>query len=175
VEVNRPYRIAILGSASSGKTTLAQALSERYQAPWVPEYLREFVDVQQRVPLAEDQFHIASVQVAREEALAGQGGRFLFCDTTPLMTAVYSRHYFGGIDSQLALLAASRRYDITLVCAPEIPWVPDGLQREEQDVSGIISTLLQRELAARAIAYTAISGPLAQRLEQVVQLIGDRP
>jgi NadR type nicotinamide-nucleotide adenylyltransferase len=168
-----PYRVAIIGAAASGKTTLAQALAQRYGEPWVPEYLREFCDVRQDVPASADQFHIASTQVAREDALAARGGRFLFCDTTPLMTAVYSIHYFGGIDEQLESLASSRRYDITLVCKPEFAWIPDGLHHEEQDVSGIIDAILLEELARRGVPYTRISGSLEERLQQVGQLLGD--
>jgi NadR type nicotinamide-nucleotide adenylyltransferase len=171
--MRQPYRVAIVGAAASGKTTLAQALARRYGAPWVPEYLREFCELRQDVPVATDQFHIATTQVAREEALAAQGGRFLFCDTTPLMTAVYSIHYFGGIDAQLESLASSRRYDITLVCKPEFEWIPDGLHHEEQDVSGIIDTILLEELARRGVPYTRISGGLDERLEQVSRLLGD--
>ncbi|XLZ70669.1 ATP-binding protein [Massilia sp. SR12] len=171
--MKRPYRVAILGAASSGKTTLAQALALRYGVAWVPEYLREFCDVRQEVPVAADQFHIASTQVAREEALAAQGGRFLFCDTTPLMTAVYSIHYFGGIDVQLESLAASRGYDITLVCKPEFAWVPDGLHHEEEDVSGIIDSILLDELARRGVPYTRVCGSLDERLLQVGHLLGD--
>lgn len=168
-----PYRVAILGAASSGKTTLAQALALRYGVAWVPEYLREFCDQRQDVPVSTDQFHIASTQVAREDALAALGGRFLFCDTTPLMTAVYSIHYFGGIDAQLECLAASRRYDITLVCKPEFAWVPDGLHHEEEDVSGIIDAILLDQLARRGVPYVRISGSLEERLLQVGQLLGD--
>ena len=171
--MKQPYRVAIIGAASSGKTTLAQALAERYGAVWVPEYLREFCDVRQCVPVSTDQFHIATTQVAREDALAAQGGRFLFCDTTPLMTAVYSIHYFGGIDEQLESLASSRQYDITLVCKPEFAWIPDGLHHEEQDVSGIIDAILLDELARRGVPYTRISGDLDERLKQVAQLLGD--
>ncbi|WP_028104234.1 AAA family ATPase [Pseudoduganella violaceinigra] len=170
--MKQPYRVAILGAASSGKTTLAQALSQRYGQPWVPEYLREFCDARQDVPVSADQFHIATTQVAREEALAAHGGRFLFCDTTPLMTAVYSIHYFGGIDEQLESLAASRRYDITLVCKPEFAWIPDGLHHEEEDVSGMIDSILLGELARRGIPYARISGALEARLQQVEQLLG---
>jgi nicotinamide riboside kinase len=139
----------------------------------VPEYLREFCDARQCVPVSTDQFHIAATQAAREDALAAQGGRFLFCDTTPLMTAVYSIHYFGGIDQQLEMLAASRPYDITLVCKPEFAWIPDGLHHEQEDVSGIIDAILLDELARRGVPYTRIAGSLEQRLLQVAQLLGD--
>jgi len=166
-----PLRVAIIGSASSGKTTLAAALAERYGAIWVPEYLREFVDTVQRVPVEEDQIHIARTQVEREKAAIVHGGNFIFCDTTPLMTAVYSRHYFGGIRPDLEALLQSRHYDLTLVCAADLPWVPDGLHRESQDVSAIINRLLDEELEARRMQYTRISGPLEQRLEQVAKVL----
>ena len=169
-----PRRVAILGPASSGKTTLAAALAERYGTVWVPEYLREFVDVQGRVPVAGDQFYIASTQREREDAAARAAGGYLFCDTAPLMTAVYSRHYFGGIDDGLARLADGHQgdYALTLVTAPDIPWVADGLQRECEEVSVIINRLLMEELAARAIPYVLVSGAPAQRLAQVERLLG---
>lgn len=164
-----PARVAILGTASSGKTTLAAALARRYGSVWVPEYLREFVDSEQRVPVAADQFHIARTQRARENAAAPQARRWLFCDTTPLMTAVYSRHYFGGIDDQLALLADAHQHDYvrTVLTAPDIPWVADGLQRESQQVSVTIHAMLLQELAARDIPYLEVTGDPAQRLAQV--------
>lgn len=168
-----PQRVAILGAASSGKTTLAAALAERYGTVWVPEFLREFVDVEGRVPVAEDQFHIASMQRAREDAAAANAGRYLFCDTAPLMTAIYSRHYFGGIDDQLARLADGhqRDYALTFVTAPDIPWVADGLMRECEQVSVTINRMLMEELAARGIPYVLVSGDPRQRLAQVERLL----
>jgi NadR type nicotinamide-nucleotide adenylyltransferase len=172
-----PLRVAILGTASSGKTTLAEALAERYRTVWVPEYLREFVDTKGRVPVAADQIDIARSQREREDAaarVAGSGaGKYLFCDTTPLMTAVYSRHYFGAIDPQLALLADAhqRDYALTLVTAPDIPWVADGLQRENEEVSILINCMLLDELAARRLPYRLISGDPDQRLAQAASYL----
>lgn len=169
-----PLRVAILGTASSGKSTLAAALAQHYHTAWVPEYLREFVDTQQRVPVAQDQIHIARTQRAREDATAATARPYLFCDTTPLMTAVYSRHYFGGIDDELAQLAARHQQDyaVTLVTAADIPWVADGLQRESQQVSVTIDRLLTEELSRRAIPYLLVTGTPAQRLEQVRRCLG---
>jgi len=172
---SRPLRVAILGTESSGKSTLAAALAARYNTLWVPEYLREFVDTQGRVPAADDQFPIAATQVAREDAAAavaaGMGARFLFCDTAPLMTAVYSRQYFGGIDAQLAQLVAARRYDLTLVTASDIPWVADGLHRDSAEISRAVGALLAEELAARGVIYHTVSGEPAARLAQAAQLL----
>ena len=46
------------------------------------------------MPVAEDQFRIALTQRDREDAAAPRANQYLFCDTTPLMTAVYSRLRF---------------------------------------------------------------------------------
>jgi NadR type nicotinamide-nucleotide adenylyltransferase len=170
--MNAPLlRVAILGPESSGKSTLAETLAMRHQTLWVPEYLREFVDTEGRVPVAADQFHIAATQRDREDAAAASAGtnKYLFCDTAPLMTAVYSRHYFGGIDDQLAPLADRhpQDYAMTLVASPDIPWVADGLQRDSEEVTAIIYRMLLDELAARGIPYLLVSGELDQRLSWV--------
>lgn len=170
---SRPLRVAILGTESSGKSTLAAALAARYNTLWVPEYLREFVDTAGRVPQANDQFPIAATQAAREDAAAAvaaeMGGRFLFCDTTPLMTAVYSRQYFGGIDARLAQLVATRRYDLTLVTASDIPWVADGLHRDSEAISRAVGAFLAEELATRGIPHHIVSGSREQRLARAAQ------
>lgn len=165
-----PLRVAILGAASSGKSTLAASLALRYRTLWVPEYLREFVDANGRVPVAGDQFHIAATQRDREDAAAPRAGKYLFCDTAPLMTAVYSRRYFGGVDAQLAPLAEAHAndYALTLVTAPDIPWVDDA-QRESPEVCAIIHAMLLEELATRRIAYLLVSGDPDQRLAQVAR------
>lgn len=160
-------RVAILGAESSGKSTLAQALAERHATLWVPEYLREFVDTRERVPVSEDQFFIASTQVQREDAAAALARGYLFCDTTPLMTAIYSRHYFGGIDRELAALTALRRYHMTIVTAPDSPWVEDGLMRDSDEVRQSIHQQVLDELAARQMPYLLAEGTLEQRLARV--------
>ena len=165
-------RIAILGAESSGKSTLSEALARRYDTVWVPEYLREFVEVQARVPREDDQFGIARTQLAREDAAARVARRYLFCDTTALMTALYSQVYWGRVDAQLAQLAARHAYTVTLVTAPDGPWEPDGLQRESEEVRQMVHRMLLETLEARAIPYVLLEGGLAQRLRRVESLLG---
>ena len=164
-------RIAILGAESSGKSTLAAALAEHYHTLWVPEYLREFVDTHQRVPREEDQYGIALTQQTRENDAAMRAQRFLFCDTTPLMTALYSKVYWGRVDAQLAALDSVHDYALTLVTAPDGPWMPDGLQRESEAVRQSVHALVLANLNVRGIAYTVVAGEPAQRMEQVIGLL----
>jgi NadR type nicotinamide-nucleotide adenylyltransferase len=159
-------RIAILGAESSGKSTLAAALAIRYDTIWVPEYLREFVERQGRVPFEHDQFGIAQLQLQHEDAAARLARAFLFCDTTPFMTAIYSKVYWGRVDPQLAALDATHDYALTLVTAPDGPWIPDGLQRDSAAVRLAVHQAVIDKLEQRAIAYTLVSGSLEQRMAQ---------
>ncbi|MDQ9170908.1 ATP-binding protein [Oxalobacteraceae bacterium R-40] len=162
-------RVAILGAESTGKSTLAATLAAHYNTLWVPEYLREFVETYQRTPQEHEQFHIAVTQV-RYEAKAIQRARsFLFCDTTPLMTALYSRFYFGRIDAPLEALASTHSYDFTIVTPPTSPWVPDGLQRESPEVRQTIHEQLLATLDARAIPYLLVDGDAEERVRRVTK------
>lgn len=164
-------RVAILGAESSGKSTLAGALAARHNTLWVPEYLREFVETHARVPDEGDQYGIACTQLEREDAAALKASGLLFCDTTPLMTAVYSRWYWGRVDAQLALLEGRHAYGVTLVTAPDSPWVADGLQRDSEAVRQGVHELLLRVLDERQIPYLLVSGSLQQRVLQAGRLI----
>ena len=169
-------RIAILGAESSGKSTLAEALARRYDTLWIPEYLREFVDTTGRTPAPHEQILIAKTQIAREiDAAADErANAYLFCDTTPVMTAIYSRYCFGSVDAPLAALARSHRYDLTLVAMPDCPWVADGLQRVSDAVRQDIHKEVLATLEEMETPYVLIAGALEERMEQVAKLLAAR-
>ena len=164
-------RIAVLGAESSGKSTLCEALARRHDTVWVPEYLREFVDTMGRVPFEEDQFGIARTQREREDAAATRARDYLFCDTTPLMTALYSRVYWGRVDARLEEVARAHDYSLTVVTATDLPWTPDGLQRESEEVRELVHRMVLGELQERGIRFLLVEGDLPQRLRQVEQAL----
>ncbi len=168
--MNACLRVALLGAESSGKTTLAADLGALPGALWVPEYLREFVALQGRVPCEHEQLSIARTQRAREEAAAARCA-LLWCDTTPLMTALYSQHYWGRVEPALAALAADHPYQLTLVTAPEAPWQADGLQRESDAVRLAMHATLLAELARRGWPYVLLCGTHAERRAHALALV----
>ncbi|MBL8330795.1 MAG: ATP-binding protein [Rubrivivax sp.] len=162
-------RIAVLGAECTGKTELVLALRDALSAERglrvaaVMEYLREWCDERLRTPARHEQAAIAQEQQRRIEAAAA-AHEIVVCDTTPLMTALYSRWYFGDDSLEPAAVAAHRDCQVTLVTGLDLPWEPDGHQRDGEHVRGPIDALLRDTLRAHAIAYADVRGLGADRL-----------
>jgi NadR type nicotinamide-nucleotide adenylyltransferase len=149
--------VALLGAECTGKSTLAEALAKHFSAGLVREYLREWCDTHGRTPQQHEQAHIAAEQAARIEAAARRHA-LVICDTTPLITALCSQHYFND-DSLLASgLAFQRRCEVTLLCAPDLPWQADGIQRDGPAVRQAFDARLRVALSAGGIAWVDIAG-----------------
>ncbi len=169
------HLICILGAESTGKTTLAQALAGHFDCPWVPEYLRQFCQTQGRTPERAEQAQVIETQVRWESAALErarqQQARFVFCDTAPLLTAIYSNYIF----SDPSLLPQGRSlhasYALTLLLAPDIDWVADGLQRDGEHVRAPVHQFIERELTALALPFVQIGGVGDSRLKAALEYI----
>jgi NadR type nicotinamide-nucleotide adenylyltransferase len=122
-------RIALVGGESSGKTTLARALAARFATQWVHEYGRELWEERGGRLDPPDLLHIAEVQIGREERALLTADRYLFCDTTPLVTRFYAEWLFGDAEPRLVELG-DRAYDLTLLCDGDWPFVQDGSRQD---------------------------------------------
>jgi NadR type nicotinamide-nucleotide adenylyltransferase len=163
-------RVCLLGGESSGKSTLAEALAKEFKTSHVAEYGRELWDAKSGVLMFEDMKHIAEVQIQREESAAMRANHFLFCDTSPLTTLFYSNHLFGKAEPILERLA-ERRYDFTILCAPDFSFVQDGT-RQPEDFRMRQHEWYLKELANRAINYRLVTGSPDARISQVRELLG---
>jgi len=85
---------------------------------------------------------------------------------------VYSRVYWGRVPPDLLAMEAAHDYAWTLVAAPDLPWVPDGLQRESEEVRQRVHAKLLDVLAARSIPFTLLTGDLDARLRQAEAVLG---
>ena len=167
-------RIALLGAESTGKTQLslglAQALRERGHAVHVvPEFLRTWCDQQGRTPEPHEQAGIAHQQAMA--VLAHQSGTVI-SDTSPLMTAVYSHKLFNDESLYAFAFAHQRLFDMTLLTGLDLPWVPDGLQRDGPHVREPIDAMVRAALQVAGIAYKVIYGQEEERLHNALLALG---
>jgi len=165
-------RVCVLGGESSGKTTLTQALAAHFETAWVAEYGRELWESQDGVLAYEDLLKIGREQLRREAQALLAARRWLFCDTSPMTTYFYCVEMFGRAEQELAQLA-EHRYDLIVLCAPDFPFIQDGTRRDE-DFRARQHAWYEAELARRGIAYVNVSGTVAGRVGQAVQLLARR-
>lgn len=165
-------RIVVTGSECTGKTTLAQALADHFKVPCVPEYVRMFVQEQGRPPTAADVDAIARGQVALEAEYAASGGSLLILDTDLLSTAVYSRHYYGECPPWVAAKLSRQPGDLYLLAGIDVPWVPDGAQRDRGHRRAEMQQLFRDALAQRSLKTVELQGAMADRLRSAIGAIG---
>lgn len=166
-------RVCLLGGESSGKTTLAEALSNRLATGLAAEYGRELWVRRNGALSEQDLLDIARVQIQREDDLARSANHWLICDTSPLTTLLYAQAMFGEAAPELQALAA-RPYHHTFVCAPDFPFVQDGTRRDEAFRRQQHAWYVE-QLDRRGIAYVLLSGPLDVRLEQALTCLRTGP
>ena len=156
-----PRLICLIGAESTGKTTLAQSLAAHFNCPWAPEYLREFCESRGRTPTRGEQSLILETQVIHESAalVSAQTANapYVFCDTAPLLTAIYSDFVFSDQSLFLRARELQTRYALTLVLEPDIAWVADA-QRDGAHVRPPITDMITTELMALNVPIAKISG-----------------
>ncbi|PPE66987.1 AAA family ATPase [Caldimonas caldifontis] len=161
--------VALLGAESTGKTDLAHALARRagnqgLRATAVEEYLREFCEHRARTPRPDEQTHIAEEQTRRIRIAAAHHALVL-ADTTALMTAVYSDLLFDDPTLYDAALAAHAECHLTLVTGLDLPWTPDGIQRDGPHVRVPVDTRLRTRLQDAGVPFSVVYGQGQDRVE----------
>lgn len=160
--MNPPRLIAILGAESTGKTSLARALAHEFHSPWVPEFLRAFCESKQRTPRQDEQAMILETQVIHERAALVEatllGSPFVFCDATPMTTAIYSEYVFGDTSLYPRAHTLHARYAHSLLLANDLPWVADGFMRDGAHVRDQIHTMIESELRKGNLTHSIIEG-----------------
>ena len=169
--------VAILGAESTGKTTLCRDLAAHFGCPWVPEYMRTYLqakwDKEHLTCTWEDLLPIAQGQIELENKLAAQAAQnsdssYLFCDTSLFELMVYSNWYYGDCPDALTKAALTHHYDLILLTEVDIPWVADDL-RDSPHQRDEISAYFESQLTRHQKPFHRIGGDRDERVQQVLE------
>lgn len=163
-----------LGAPSTGKSTLAEHMAERFGTAWMPEYGREYWELHQvdRRLTMEQLEELARGHLEREERLLMEARDVFFVDTNAITTYMFSLDYHGAATPGLTGLAAeaAARYDLVFVCDTDIPyddtWDRSGEVHRESFQRDIVA-----DLDRRGVAYTLLRGSLAERAETAMEIV----
>ncbi|MEI8086012.1 MAG: ATP-binding protein [Paludibacter sp.] len=130
------FKVAILGPESTGKSALAKSLADHYNAPWIPEYAREYVE-NLTVPYTyEDICIIAQKQIEQEKGFENTieiNNGYVFFDTELIVTKVWLEHKYKVVPSFIPERLEVGYFDFYLLCAPDIPWEADSVREHGHD------------------------------------------
>lgn len=168
-------RICLVGAESTGTTTLAQDLARHYGTVWVPEYGRTYYEQKLRAGdltwRTEEFNHIATEQARQEDDLARRANRYLFCDTDPLATTIWHRHYLGFASPEVEAIAVARDYPLYLLTNSDIPLVQDGFRDDDLAARQNMHDTFVAELTRRGRRFVLISGAQEERVRAAVGAI----
>lgn len=130
--------VVLTGPESAGKSTLSKALAERFNAPLVSEYVREFIQREQRDTCYADISTIAQQQLQLELLARAQNPPLLLLDTHLLSNKLWSETLFNDSPAWIESVLQTQHYDLIGLLSPVgMLWQADG-QRCQPD-------LLQRQ------------------------------
>jgi HTH-type transcriptional repressor of NAD biosynthesis genes len=170
----RPYyvrRVCVFGPESTGKSTLAKQLAERFGSVAVPEYAKTYIEAQGKEIDADDMLKIARGQCASEDAMAREAKNgVLFCDSDLVTSIIWSGRLVGEVPEWLRLEADKRHYDLYLLTHYDVPWV-DDVHRYIPKESPAFFDRCVLELESRERNFVEIKGGWDERLELAVKAV----
>lgn len=170
-------KIVLFGPESTGKTTLSKQLSEHYNAPWVPEYARVYLENkwnnEKKTCEPEDLIPIAIGQMALENELTAKAQNLLICDTDLLETKVYSESYYlGTCDPILETYALKNSYNLYFLTYIDTPWVADNLRDKPNEREAMFKAF-ETALITYKRPYVLLKGTQEERLDCAIKIIDE--
>lgn len=165
--------VVLTGPESAGKSSLCTALAQHFRAPVVREYVREYIELQQRDTCYTDVDIIAREQWRREQAAKALCPPLLLLDTNLLSNLQWSLTLFGQYPDWIEPVLQQQRYDAVFVLSPDgLPWVADG-QRCQPDIVArrAFQAGLTHWMDRHGQPCTVIPGDWTQRYQTLLKAI----
>lgn len=163
-------KIVLTGPESSGKTTLAKALSKELKGLFVPEYARQYISLLNRPYEKNDLINIAKGQIGFEELSLKNTEKYLICDTDLVTIKIWSIVKYGQCDDYILKEIKNRTYDLYFLCAPDFPWEADPL-RENPNDRWELYELYKKELIGYRKKFFELRGTEEKRLKLALEQI----
>ena len=165
-------KVVFVGTESTGKSTLAERMAAEYDTLWVHEYGRELWEAQNLQGSFADHLRMAERQYERERRMSYHARRYLFCDTNPWTTLMWSLNTYGMADSRLHRLVENSLHEyIWVLCDNDFGWVQDGTRELEGARSVMFQRFQREQLMAMNIPFFVVDGDLNHRAHRVSTIL----
>lgn len=164
------FNIVITGPESTGKSTLAKQLALFFEASFVDEFARSYLQNLNRKYDQSDLSEIAKGQIKLEEEAFIGNPKIVICDTGLEVIKIWSEYKYGNSNSYITEQLAIRLPDLYLLMTPDLPWQPDPLRENPENRKELFG-LHKSELISSRVTFYEISGNGEERFELAKKLI----
>ncbi len=162
-------KIALLGAESTGKTSLCSQLSAYYNACWIPEYARDYIQQLNRQYTFEDVEHIAEQQNKQLNDVYIDD--YVFFDTELIITKVWFEVVFNRCPSWISQSIAQSPINYYLLCNTDLEWVPDSVRENGGEMRNVLHKRYESILKEFNLPYQCVSGKGQDRLSCAINFI----
>ncbi len=175
-------RIVVIGPESTGKSTLCEELSQHFNAPWCPEFAREYLinygpeyDYNDLLTIArgqlalEDEYAVLALKEWNDQKQKITSSPVLFVDTNMYVMKVWCEFVFGNCHPYIIDQIVDRPYDLYLLCNTDLPWTKDELREyPDHDTRQQLYLMYKDILVNQDCPWVDISGNDEERLEAAI-------
>lgn len=171
----QPYfvkKVCLIGTESTGKSTMAEKLANHFKTVFVPEMAREIIEKTMECT-PEHLLQIADLHARAIVEAKKTANRLLFIDTDVNITRSYSRFLFGSELAVAEWVEKANRCDLYLYLESDSEYVQDGsrLDKKERDR---LDREHQKVFDDRGIEFAPINGNWEEKFQSAVDLVSSK-
>jgi len=163
-----PKIVVITGAESTGKSTITELLAQHFNAPYIPEIARDYVENLNRKYNYSDVENIAKRQVDQLNALKNSNHPFIFVDTWLIITKIWFEVVFNKIPSWLENEIRNTKIDLFLVCDIDLPWQADPVRENGGETRLILHKKYLENIKYYNFDYKIVNGKNKDRFENAL-------
>jgi HTH-type transcriptional repressor of NAD biosynthesis genes len=164
-------KIVLLGSESTGKSTLTARLADYFNTAFVPEVAREIVEKTNECT-SEDLKAIAIGHAQKIAASIPHANKLLFIDTDINITKSYSLFLFNKALLTNKWVEQINQADLYFFLETDSPFVQDGTRINEEQREKL-SQSHKDELKKNNINFITLNGDWEHRFQTAIKIIND--
>lgn len=162
-------KVIILGTESTGKSTLTTKIADYFGVPYVQEMGREIIANSQNFTFS-DLFKVVKAHSAAIQDASNSFPPLLIIDTDLHLTASYARFCFQQEIPLTKEDIQTQKADLYLYLGKDAPFIQDGTRLTETDRNLLDASHLQI-LKEKGIFFEEISGNWEERTQKAITLI----
>ncbi len=166
---NRFKTVVVTGAESTGKSVLTEKLASHFEAPYIPEFAREYVENLDRHYTYADVETIARRQIKQFNDFKQQEHLLFFADTWLIITKIWFEEVYNDLPAWIEDEIKKTEIDLFLVCDTDLPWVPDNVRENGGKRRRYLQKRYIDALKEYNFAYEIVSGADSSRLQNAVR------